>query len=183
MNWFSMDNLFSATLSGLFVSIVGAWIIKRFIGGGETNGNSSRITHRPIFSSVHVRIDSDFLKTSFTIFCVIIVSIYMFVQISKTHSTLSNEPGALQTQLSSLQATLQPQKDEKFKTSTLSITGEPVPVNFPAGSYGTDVTVQSSTRYQLQADALQTMNLVVVGQKPENVEAAVYDQNGNPQQL
>lgn len=173
MNWFSMDNLISATLSGLFVSVVGAWIIKRFIGGGDTNDNSSRVTRRPIFSSVHVRIDSDFLKTSFTIFCIIILSVYLFVQIPKMNMTLSSELGAFQV-------TLQPLENQNSYAPTLSIIGEPVRVNFPTGSYGKTVTVQRSTRYLLKASALQTMKLAVVGQAPGNIEVTVYDPNGDP---
>lgn len=171
MNWFSMDNPISATLSALFVSVVGAWIIKRFIGGEKTNNNSYRVARHPVFSSVHVRIDSDFLKTSFTIFCIIILSVYLFVKIPKMDMTLRSE-------LDAFQVTLPPLENQNLYAPTLPIAGESVRVNFPAGSYGTDVTVQRSTPYRLRASALQTMDLTVVGQMPDRIDVTVYDPNG-----
>ncbi|MEZ4868691.1 MAG: hypothetical protein R3C14_45605 [Caldilineaceae bacterium] len=177
-----MNNLIAATLSGLIVSVVGAWIIKRF-GGASEAGDTSRRERRSTYNSVHVRIDAEFVKVVAWLFGLIAFSLFVVYTMYTTDRSRIEMPDFASTQKPIIATTTV----QGFKIFTPTppppvsyppIVGDPLQVQFAPGSYGAVISVKQSTRYLLWAKAGQFMTLTTVGDVPGRVSASIYAPNG-----
>lgn len=176
-----MNNLIVATLSGLIVSVVGAWIIKRF-GGEHGASDTSRSERRSTHNSVHVRIDAEFVKVVAWLFGLIAFSLFVMYRMYRTDRSGTELLDFAGTQNAIIATTAA--QDITLSTPTPPtmtyppIVGDPLRVQFAPGSSRAVISVERSTRYVLWARAGQFMALTTVGDVTGNVSASIYYPNG-----
>lgn len=169
MNWLDMNNAIVATLSVILGTVVGTWVLRRLsLSGSDEIVTERRTSHR----RVDVIIDAEFLKTFLTVLGVVIFVAFALYLSNQDYAQIGGDTQDINATLDALFPTT-----ANVAAPLPAITGSPVHIEFPVGSYGTSVLVEQSTRFELWAVAGQTMKLSA-SSNPGKSQVDVFGPNG-----